>query len=92
MEFKVFIHAVDVVEYVLDDARDDSLQVAIPQHPLHCVRLSRRCLAVREDRAVVPTEYIWKETIQMLQYFIANSYTAELRYVEVVGTQKNTST
>jgi len=77
VEFKVFIHAVDVVEDVLDDARDDSLQVAIPQHPLHRVRLPRRCLAVREDRAVVPTEYICKVTIHVLQYFIANSYIRE---------------
>lgn len=40
MEFQVFLHAIDVIEDVIDDSRDNTLLVRIADDSLHRVRFT----------------------------------------------------
>ena len=53
MELKVFLHAVDVVEDILNDPWNDSLKSRVIDDTLHCVSFSTGGLAVGEYSSVV---------------------------------------
>lgn len=40
MEFQVFLHAIDMIEDIIDDSRDNTLLVGITNDSLHCVCLT----------------------------------------------------
>ena len=58
MEFEVFVHAVDIVEYVLYNTRYDTLHVIVTQHTFHSVSLTRGCLSICKNCTIVTTKYI----------------------------------
>ena len=53
VELKVFLHAVDVVEDILNDPWNDSLKSRVIDDTLHCVSFSTGGLAVGEYSSVV---------------------------------------
>lgn len=70
MELQVLFHAVDVVEDVVDDARNNSLFARVADDSLHGVRLAGRRLTVRKDGSVVTTQHICNNKTRVVKYVI----------------------
>jgi len=58
LELELRVHGVDVVEDVLDDARNDALHLLAVEFALHGVRLARRGLPVGEYGAIVAAQHV----------------------------------
>lgn len=60
MELKVLLHAIDVLEDIIDDTWHDSMKLRVRDDTLHGVGLTRRGLPVCKDGSIVPIEDICK--------------------------------
>lgn len=58
MELKVLLHAVDVLEDIVDDARHDAMQLRVRHNTLHGMSFAGGCLPICKDGAVVAIEHI----------------------------------
>lgn len=67
MELEVHFHAIDVVEDVADNTRNDSLLTWVTHHPLHRMCFTRRSLTVREYRSIVTGEHISHNRLRRLK-------------------------
>lgn len=62
MELEVLFHAVNVVENVVDDSRNDALKVRITNDSFHGVGLARGGLAIGKNGSIVSHEHILDNT------------------------------
>lgn len=66
VELEVHLHAVDVVEDVVDDARNDTLLRRITHDTLHRVSLTGGCLTISEDCSIVASQYVGHNGLRRL--------------------------
>ena len=58
MELQILFHAVDVVENVIDDSWDDTLEIGIANNAFHCMGLTGRSLTIGKNGAIITVKDI----------------------------------
>lgn len=58
VKLQILFHRIDVIEDIVDNARNDTLLHRVPNDTLHCVRLAGGCLTIGEYRSIVTGQHI----------------------------------